>query len=83
MDYYLGRTGYLSQQDSDPVEAGHEDNLFAPVPGNYAAHGRFDGRAASRSAALWLDTHRSVSIGAALVAIAFSFAGIRRLFYSS
>jgi short-subunit dehydrogenase len=80
LDYYLGRTGYQSQQDSDPVEAGRQDNLFAPVPGNYGAHGRFDKRAANRSAALWLNMHRGVSIGAALVGITLSFAGIRRLF---
>jgi NAD(P)-dependent dehydrogenase (short-subunit alcohol dehydrogenase family) len=48
LDYYLGRTGYISQQDRDAVEEEHADNLFGPVSENYAAHGRFDQRAVAR-----------------------------------
>jgi short-subunit dehydrogenase len=49
LDYYLGRTGYGSQQSSDRVSAARADNLFTPVEGEFASHGRFDNMAVGRS----------------------------------
>jgi NAD(P)-dependent dehydrogenase (short-subunit alcohol dehydrogenase family) len=79
LDLYLGLTGYQSQQTREPIEPGRPDNLFVPVSGNYAAHGGFDKRAAHRSAALWLVTHRPLAVGATLLVISFGFSVIRSL----
>jgi NAD(P)-dependent dehydrogenase (short-subunit alcohol dehydrogenase family) len=56
-DRYLGRVGYSSQQTEEP-QLPAPDNLFAPVPGEFAAHGRFDRRASPRSPMTWLALHR-------------------------
>jgi short-subunit dehydrogenase len=60
LDYYLGRTGYGSQQSDEPTGSDRPDNLFESVPGDFAAHGRFDRKAVNRGfsplarrAALW------------------------------
>jgi hypothetical protein len=37
------------------------------VPGDPGAHGRFDGRATSRSQQLWLTEHRALSAVAGLL----------------
>ena len=58
LDRYLASRAYAGQQTNEPADPRHRDNLFAAVPGAYAAHGRFDARARSRSAQLWLDLHR-------------------------
>jgi hypothetical protein len=66
LDVYLGRTGYQAQQTNEPVESDRPDNLFKPVPGEFAAHGSFDQRAATRSPEVWLATHRRLAAGALL-----------------
>jgi NAD(P)-dependent dehydrogenase (short-subunit alcohol dehydrogenase family)/uncharacterized membrane protein len=60
LDWYLGRTGYASQQTDQPEDPGRPDDLWQPLPGDHGAHGRFDDRAASWSAQLWAATHRPV-----------------------
>jgi NAD(P)-dependent dehydrogenase (short-subunit alcohol dehydrogenase family) len=57
-DLYLARTGYDAQQIDEPVPPDRRDNLFDPVPGDFAAHGPFDDRAKPRSVQLWLTKHR-------------------------
>jgi NAD(P)-dependent dehydrogenase (short-subunit alcohol dehydrogenase family) len=64
-DYYLARTGYRSQQTSEPVEPDRVDNLMAPVPGDHGAHGSFSDRARPWSWQLWVTTHRAWIAGAA------------------
>jgi NAD(P)-dependent dehydrogenase (short-subunit alcohol dehydrogenase family) len=49
LDRYLASAGYSGQLTSEPAPANAANNLFHPVPGPYAAHGRFDGRARSFS----------------------------------
>jgi short-subunit dehydrogenase len=49
LDRYLARTGFDSQQSDEADSADRPDNLFEPVPGGFAAHGRFDDRASGRS----------------------------------
>jgi NAD(P)-dependent dehydrogenase (short-subunit alcohol dehydrogenase family) len=51
VDRYLARTGYDAQQTDQPVNGDRPDNLFAPAPGDFAAHGVFD-RESKRSSAL-------------------------------
>ena len=63
LDQYLGRTGYDSQQTDEPEDPNRPSNLWEPVPGDYAARGRFDDRAADFSLQFWAVKHRSV-IGA-------------------
>jgi short-subunit dehydrogenase len=68
LDRYLARFGYTSQETSTPVAPDRVDNLFAPVHGDYAAHGRFDAIARPRSVEFWLETHATLVLGlAALV----------------
>lgn len=70
-DRYLAHTGYDSQQTEDPVAPDRPDNLFEPVPGDFAAHGRFDDEAKSRSLQLWASLNRRrIGVGAAGVAAA-------------
>jgi hypothetical protein len=71
-DAYLARTGYRSQQTSEPIDRHRPDNLWTPVAGDHGAHGRFDTRAHSRSLQLKLTIHRgalaaALGVGAALV----------------
>jgi len=49
IDRRLGREGYDSQQTEQPADADRPDNLWAPVPGDWGAHGRFEGIAKSAS----------------------------------
>ncbi len=58
LDQYLGRTGYKSQQTSEPEIPDRPDNLWQPVPGDHGAHGRFDNRSQKQSYELWGETHR-------------------------
>ena len=70
-DRYLAHTGYDSQQTEDPVAPDRPDNLFEPVPGDFAAHGRFDDEAKSRSLQLWASLNRRrIGVGAAGLAAA-------------
>jgi short-subunit dehydrogenase len=66
-DWYLGTHGYDSQQTDEPVPPDRPNNLFEPVPGDYAAHGVFTNRAKTFSFQSWADLHRRelslVSVG--------------------
>ena len=69
IDRYLASAGYSGQLSREPVAADAPNNLFQPVPGNYAAHGRFDKRARSRSWEVFTSRHRNamwatVAVGA-------------------
>jgi short-subunit dehydrogenase len=66
-DRLAARDAYESQMTAAPADPDRADNLFAPVPGDFEAHGRFDARAASSSAQWSLSRHRW---GAAAVATA-------------
>ncbi len=61
-DWYLGKTGYKSQQTSEPENPNRPNNLLEPVDGkggsDHGAHGAFDSRAMNRSWQLWADMHR-------------------------
>jgi NAD(P)-dependent dehydrogenase (short-subunit alcohol dehydrogenase family) len=65
LDRYLARTGYSSQQTSEPVDG--------PPGTDHGAHGSFDGRAHPRSAQLWVSHHPALSAlagcGAAMAAL--------------
>lgn len=42
IDRFLAKKGYDGQLSPERSDPSAPDNLFAPVPGNYGAHGRFD-----------------------------------------
>jgi NAD(P)-dependent dehydrogenase (short-subunit alcohol dehydrogenase family) len=58
-DWYLGRTGYKSQQTDEPANPHRPNNVWEPVDEqrDYGAHGAFDKEARSKSWQLWADTH--------------------------
>ncbi len=58
VDWYLARTNYQAQQTGEPEDPERPDNLFKPVPGEYAAHGRFDAKSYARSPELWASEHK-------------------------
>lgn len=64
-DRYLARMGYDSQQTETPVDSNRPSNLFEPVPGSYAAHGRFSDRARDWSLQLLLRMNRPALYAAA------------------
>lgn len=42
LDRYLAKQGYAGQQSNEPAQPEQGDNLFEPVRGMHAVHGRFD-----------------------------------------
>lgn len=72
-DWYLGRTGFSSQQTNEPEDPSRPYNLWYPVDEDrdFGAHGRFDARAHSRSWTLWVRRHAAAvtAAGAALLGI--------------
>lgn len=72
VDRYLARAAFSGQQERGPRDADRRDNLFWPVEGDVAAHGRFDAEAKPRSVALDLRTSIRpwVAAGLAVAAIA-------------
>jgi short-subunit dehydrogenase len=72
VDRYLARTGFDSQQTTEPEVPGRPDNLDRPVAGDHGAHGDFDDRAHPRSTQLWLTMHRRQIAAAGLAAVALA-----------
>ena len=64
-DRYLAKTGFKSQQTSQPEDPDRPSNLWEPVPGHQSAHGRFDERSHARSWQLFATTHRKPLLAAA------------------
>jgi NAD(P)-dependent dehydrogenase (short-subunit alcohol dehydrogenase family) len=78
-DWYLGRTGFKSQQTSDPVAPDRPSNLFEPVSGMHTTHGIFDDKATVSSSEVWLSEHRPWLAGATAVGAAgLALAVVRR-----
>jgi len=76
LDDYLAEVGFTGQQSREPVSPDRKDNLFEPVPGNFAAHGRFDSEAHEDSPELWASMHKKQIGLAALGAVAATAAGV-------
>jgi NAD(P)-dependent dehydrogenase (short-subunit alcohol dehydrogenase family) len=78
-DRYLGRTGFDSQQTSEPVPPERPDNLFQPVAADFAAHGIFDAESRASSSEAWLVKHkRATAVAGAAVFGALALAWTRR-----
>jgi short-subunit dehydrogenase len=65
IDKYLAKAGYAGQLTDEPLSPNAPANLYEPVPGNYAAHGRFDNRSKNRSWEMFTDRHRTAFWAAA------------------
>jgi NAD(P)-dependent dehydrogenase (short-subunit alcohol dehydrogenase family) len=78
LDRYLARTAYDAQQLDEPVSSERLDNLFEAVPGEFAAHGRFDRTSRTTSVQLWLSMHRGWLGAGAATALAAALATRRR-----
>ncbi len=78
LDRLLARKGYTGQHTGEPLAPGRPDNLYAPVPGDHGAHGRFDARALDSSTQLWLNEHRWGLAAGVLAAAALARALARR-----
>jgi NAD(P)-dependent dehydrogenase (short-subunit alcohol dehydrogenase family) len=63
LDRYLAKTGYDSQQTETPADPDRPDNLWAPLPGDHGAHGRFAARTTRTSPQTWANEHLAVAIG--------------------
>jgi NAD(P)-dependent dehydrogenase (short-subunit alcohol dehydrogenase family) len=74
LDYYLGRTGYQSQQTNESKSPDQPDNLFLPVEHDFGAHGAFDRRARSFSPQFWVEKHRWLCLAALLIVAGVVFA---------
>lgn len=49
VDKKMAQQGYSSQQSQEPEEPQRPDNLFSPLNGKHAVHGRFDERARAKA----------------------------------
>ncbi|HYZ62354.1 MAG TPA: SDR family oxidoreductase, partial [Acetobacteraceae bacterium] len=80
LDRYLARAGYSGQLTEEPLGPNAPGNLFAPVPGPYGAHGRFDRQARDRSWEWFASGHRTaLTAGVVLAVLAGAGAMARRL----
>jgi short-subunit dehydrogenase len=79
-DRYLAENAYEGQETSQPVNGDRPDNLFHPVPGDYAAHGMFDQRARTFSVQSWMNLHRGHT---ALIAGGLTAGGLAALAWLS
>jgi len=84
LDRYLAKTGYKSQQTSEPRPSDAPSNLWEPADSesghDYGARGEFSDRAHARSAQVWLSQHHGVLgfVGAVVGAGAAALAAARR-----
>lgn len=78
LDRYLGRKGVAAQQDRQNVNGDQPSNLWKPVSALHRVHGRFDAEASSSSPALWIDTHRGLSVLAITAFAALCVGAARR-----
>ena len=79
LDRIVARRDYDAQHTDEPLPAGRQDNLYAPVAGDHGAHGRFDARSRPGSGQLWLDMHRASLLAGAAALVAAGLMLRRRL----
>ncbi len=69
LDRYVAHKAYEGQSMKLQIPPDRPDNLWQPVPGDFAARGRFDKKARASSLSLWLNMNRTLVGGAALLAL--------------
>jgi len=70
VDRYLAKAGYSGQLTDQPTASDAPSNLFASVPGDYAAHGRFDDLSRDHSWAMFTDRHKAMALGVVGIGLA-------------
>lgn len=79
LDHYLARTGFKGQQADFPIEPNRADNLWAPVQGDFGAHGEFDSLSRGYSPHWWMNKNRGwVAAGAAAIGGALALLANKR-----
>jgi len=74
-DLVLRRNGWRGQHTAEPKPVGSPDNLFAPLPGDKGARGRFSDR--SRATSLWSTLRlRRILLGTAAVGVGLASMGV-------
>ena len=68
-DRYLAKHGYSGQMTPELQPADAPNNLVDPVPGDYAAHGRFDARARDSNWEMITDRHRPAAAAVVVAAL--------------
>jgi NADP-dependent 3-hydroxy acid dehydrogenase YdfG len=70
LDWYLGKTGYKSQQiPNDPKDPNTPDNLYSYVPGTHSTRGKFTDRSSATSAEIFASLHLGAVVLGAAVAL--------------
>lgn len=81
LDRYLAKHGYSGQLTNETHWPGAPANLFHSVPGQYGAHGRFDGTAREISWQMVANRHRGTLAGIGLAVCGLvTLAGWRKSF---
>lgn len=80
LDRYLGKTGFKSQQTSEPADSHRPHNLWQPVDqdSDFGAHGEFDSRARAASPQWSLTKRRGLIYSGLAAAAAAGVAAARR-----
>ena len=77
LDWYLGKTGYKSQQiQNEPKNPDAPNNLYNYVSGTHSARGKFADRSKRTSAEVFVTLHRNwfaLGIAVALAAVGGTF----------
>lgn len=77
LDRYLAKTGYASQQSTQPRDRTAPVNLWDPADGeeghDFGAHGAFDGRSHARDPQLWASQHHGALATATAVGATTAF----------
>lgn len=77
LDRYLAYKGYQGQMTGEPEDPSRRDNLFEPVPGDFAASGRFGERSKRRSLQAALARNKGFVVAALASAGLASLSAIR------
>ncbi len=78
-DHYLAKSGYGSQQTSEPEDSSRPDNLWEPVPGDHGAHGSFDALAKTSSLELEAEMYvKWLLAGAALALTGIAWKSLQK-----
>jgi hypothetical protein len=67
-----------AQQTDDPIPPDRPNHLYAPLPGEPGAHGRFDDQATGRSPTWWVTKQRVRLAPAVLAAAAAGTVAVTR-----
>jgi short-subunit dehydrogenase len=78
-DRRLAKAGYTGQMTDEPVPPDAPANLYAPVPGRYAAHGRFDASARRISWEMAFARHPTAVLSGVALTVGFCLWRARQL----